>query len=1027
MKNKSNFTIVSCKLLLAFFIFCYNSSNSQNVKGKVTSASDGLAIPNVNVISKSSDKGTITDFDGMYSIDVDADDILIFEYIGYKTQEIPVNGRLKVDVVLKPDVSKLDEIVVLGYGSKRKADITSAVSEVDLKSLKNVPVSNASRLIQGQAAGVQVNQVNGTPGEEFQVRVRGFGSLGATNDPLYVVDGFPIGNSLGQSVNPNDIENITILKDAASTAIYGARGSNGVILITTRGAEDGESSMSFSFSQGFQDIPDSRRLSVLNAQQFVQFQNERISENFRRANGFAPSPEDIPLAWRFPDQQIPSTNWFDEIVNNTATVQDINFNLSNGTKKVKTSLSLGYLNQDGIILGNDFERFSARLNTSTKVNDYIDINWNLSGTFTEQNNPGNINNGNFTTSVITTSYLADPRDPVYNDDGSFNSFIGGRDGVFGYANPVQRLVEETNKTQTSFFLTNGAVTIKPLKGLKFESIFNFSIRDAKNRQFNPSNIPNWNVPPPRIATGSQSALRTYNFGLDNIITYEGSIGNHKYDISGGFILQKEQFDFLIGTGEQFPNDDIPFISAAPQTIADSNSEDWGLAAFFGRFNYNYLNRYLFTATFRREGSSRFGANDKWGNFPALSAGWRISKEDFYQENDYVNDIKLRTSWGITGNNNIGNFNQLSRLSATNFVLGGQLVGGQTLQNFGNPDLTWETSRQIDIGLDLELFNNKITLVAEYYNRITEDMLLPVQVPAITGFTTALSNIGEVENKGFEFAATYRENFGDFNISANFNIAFNRNEILEINRDVDQIFSSNDFFGGNNIFRVGEPIGLLYGFVVEGIFETEEEIAQFPSHPANTIGTYRYRDVNGDGEITFDRQDWDVIGDPNPDFTWGLNLNMDYKGFDLSLGFLGAEGYDLYRNVEHFTMNVDGVFNTSTNMLDRWQSPDNPGTGEWAGTGNFQFTREASSRFVYDASHIWFKNITVGYTFPKFSDFVGLRLYSTIDNVAIITDYPGNNPQANSGNPFNPQTVTIGIDNDVFPVPTIFSFGLNLNF
>jgi len=997
------------------------------VKGKVTSASDGLPVPNVNVISKNSDKGTITDFDGKYSINVDAEDILIFEYIGFKKLEIPVNGRLIIDVVLEPDVSKLDEIVVLGYGSKRKADITSAVSEVDLKSLKNVPVSNASRLIQGQAAGVQVNQVNGTPGEEFQVRVRGIGSLGATNDPLYVVDGFPIGNSLGQSVNPNDIENITILKDAASTAIYGARGSNGVVLITTKGAEEGESKMSLSVSSGFQNIPDSRRYSVLNAQQFVQFQNERISENFRRENGFEPSPSDIPLAWRFPEQDIPSTNWFDEIINNTATVQDINFNLSNGTNKVKTSLSLGYLNQDGIIIGNDFERFSARLNTSTKVNDYIDVNWNLSGTLTEQNNPGNINNGNFTTSVIATSYLADPRDPVYNDDGSFNSYIGGRDGVFGYPNPVQRLVEETNKTQTSFFLTNGSVVIKPIKGLKFESIFNFSMRDAKNRQFNPSSIATWNVPPPRIATGSQSSLRTYNFGWDNIITYEGFIGDHKYDISAGYILQKEQFDFLEGTGEQFPNDDIAYISAAPQTLADSNSEDWGLAAFFGRFNYNYLNKYLFTATYRREGSSRFGVNNKWGDFPALSAGWRISKEDFFQKNDYVNDIKLRTSWGITGNNNIGNYSHLARLSASNYIFGGQLVGGQVLQNFGNPDLTWETSRQIDVGLDLGLFNNRVTLVAEYYNRITEDMLLPVQIPAITGFTTALSNIGKVENKGFEFAATYRENFGDFNISTNFNIAFNRNEILEINRGVDQIFTSNDYYGGNNIFRVGEPVGLLYGFVVEGIFETEEEIAQFPSHPGNTIGTYRYRDVNGDGEITYDRQDWDVIGNPNPDFTWGLNVNMDYKGFDMSFGFMGAQGYDLYRNVDHFTMNVDGVFNTSTDMLERWQSPENPGGGYWAGTGNFQFTREASSRFVYDASHVWFRNITIGYTFPKFSDLVGLRLYSTIENVAIITDYPGNNPQANSGNPFNPQTVTVGIDNDVFPIPRIYSFGLNLNF
>jgi len=1014
-------------LLLLFVLVFSMGAQGQTVSGVVTSADDNQPIIGASVVAKNGGNGTTTDFDGNFEIDADSDDVLVFSYVGFKTVEVPVNGRSTLNVSMEVDVAALDEVVVVGYGTQRKADVTAAVSEVDLSTLENVPVANASRLIQGQAAGVQVNQLNGSPGQELQIRVRGNGSLGASNDPLYVIDGFPIGNSIGQTLNPNDIESITILKDAASTSIYGARGSNGVVLITTKGAKEGVSRMSISMTQGLQTVPDSRKIDVLNAQQFVQFQNERISENFRRANGVAPSPDDIPLAWRFPNQAIPSTNWFNEILNNSAFIQDINFNISNGTKKVKTSLSLGYFNQEGTIIGTDFDRITTRLNLSSELNDYISVNWNISGTLTENNNPGALNTGNFTTSVINTAYLADPRDPVYNEDGSFNQYIGGRDGVFGYPNPVQRLSEEINRTNQSILLTNGSISIKPAKGFKFESIVNASLTNTRNRQYSPSTIPNWNVPPPKVANGSESSATILNYGWDNLLSYETTLDKHKIDATIGYVVQKETVNQLSGSGTQFPNDLIPYISGAPETLASSNVDDWGLVAFFGRLNYNYDDRYLFSASYRREGSSRFGANNKWGDFPAFSAGWRISNEEFFPENNFLTDLKLRTSWGVTGNNNIGNYTHLARLSATNYVLGGQLVGGQTLLNFGNPDLTWETSRQLDIGLDFKMFNNKIGVVAEYYRRTTEDMLLPVQVPAISGFNTALTNIGKVENKGVEIALNYKDRFGDFGLSTNFNIAFNRNEILEINNDVDEIFTSNNYYGANNIYRVGEPIGMLYGFVVDGIFETEEEIAAGPSHPGNTIGTYRYRDVNGDGEITYDTQDWDIIGDPNPDFTWGLNINMDYKNFDLSLGFLGAQGYDVYRNVEHFIMNVDGVFNTSTKMIDRWRSPENPGVGGWAGTGNFQFTREASSRFVFDGSHIWFRNITLGYNLPKFSDKFSVRLYGTVENVALITDYPGNNPEANSGDPLNPQIVTIGVDNDTYPVPRIFSVGLNLNF
>lgn len=1012
--------------------------NSNNRKGNLAEHSEQISVsgrvldeidqplPGATVLEKDTQNGTVTGYDGRFTLSVANDATLLISFLGYKSQEVKVNGSTDLTIQLKPDLTNLEEIVVMGYGNQRRSDITSAVSEVDVDLVENIGISNASRLLQGQAPGVQVKQTTGSPGQEFEVRIRGISSLGATSDPLYVVDGFPLANNVGQYVDANDIESITILKDAASTSIYGARGSNGVVLITTKSGKDGVSKLDINIDQGFHTVPNSRRVEVLNAQQFVQFQNERVTDDFRRIEGRDPMTEEIPAAWRSPGQVQPSTNWQDEILR-TALVQDVNLSMSNGTEKLKSYLSLGYLNQEGVIKKTDFQVFNGRINLSNKFNDYVKVDWNLSGRYSTRNDPGNTIGGNFTTSVISAAYLADPRDPVYNEDGSFNDYIGGRDGVFGYQNPVQVLHEITNYTAVSYLLSNGAIELTPLKGLSLKTSVNVSIENGRGRFFKPSTIADWNNPPPTIANSGERAYRASNYTFDNILSYVTSLYKNEFDFTAGYVVQKARLDNLSGNGEQFPDDLIPHLSAASETSSSSNIDGWGLVAFLGRVNYAYDHKYLLSASYRREGSSRFGQNNKWGDFPAFSLGWRVSEEAFFPWNAFVSDLKLRGSWGVTGNNNIGDFTHLARLSANNYVLGGQLAGGRVISNFGNPDLKWETSRQLDIGVDIGLFDDKIMVVTEFYKRTTEDMLLPLQVPATTGFGTALSNIGKVENKGFELGINYRETFGDFRIRTNFNIAFNRNEILALDGDLEEIFVSNDFYGGNNIFRVGQPIGMLYGFKKLKIFETEEEISNAPSHPGNTVGTYQYEDVNGDGQITYDRQDWTIIGNPNPDFTWGLNINLEYKNFDLSINFTGAQNYDLFRNIEPFTMNVDGVFNVDARMINRWRSPGNPGIGGWASTGNFQFTRETSSRFVYDASHLWFRTLTLGYNFPKISEAFDLRFYSTIDNFLLFTNYPGNNPESNSGNPFNPQTVTIGVDNDHYPVPRTFSLGLNINF
>lgn len=1020
-----------CILLFSIVLCLLFSSNSfaQNpgtVSGIVKDTRDGQPIPGVSILVKGTSRGTTTNIDGKFSIQASSNETLVFSFIGYTIEERLVGNSSSIDVSLASSMEELGEFLLIGYGSQRKADVTSAISEIDLRSFADLPIPNASRLLQGQAAGVQVRQQNGTPGQEFEVRVRGISSLGAGSDPLYVIDGFPVGNSIGQILNPNDIESISILKDAASTAVFGARGANGVVLITTKQAAAGKTKITFSSNTGIQNIPSSRVVSVLNAQQFVQFQNERVTDDFRRINGRDPLPNEIPAAWRNPGEQIPSTNWFNEITNQNALQQDYNLSVMTGTDKSKTMVSLGYLKQQGSIIETDFRRFNARINHTNKINDLISFDWNLAGTFSDRNNPGRFS-GNFTESVINASYLVDPRDPVYLPDGSLNPYVGGRDGVFGYPSPVYVLKNETNYSSNGIVLTNGALNFNLAKGLTFRSMANVIYDSGRSRFFRPSTIGGFAVPPPQLAFGSESSFTRLNYGWDNILTYSPTLQNQNLELTAGYVIQKESINSLTGTGTQFPDDLVPFISAAAERQSTSSLTEWSLLAYFARANYSLKDKYLFTATFRREGSSRFGANNKYGNFPSVSAGWRISEESFFPKSNVVNDLKFRGSWGITGNNNIGNYTHLARLGVTNYVLNNQLVPGRVLSTFGNPDLAWETSRQWDLGFDLTLFSGKVTFVTEWYRRLTSDMLLAIQVPSHTGFTTALSNIGEVENKGVEFTVVYQDRFGELGVNSNFNISFNRNKILSINNQTNELFTSNNFYGGNSIFRVGQPVGMLFGFVVDGIFQNTEQIQNNPSHPANTPGTYKYRDVNGDGKITYDTQDWDIIGNPHPKFTWGYNLNLSYKRFDLTAMFVGMHGFDLYRNIEHFTMNVDGVFNTSTKMMDRWRSEQNPGGNFWASTGNFQFTREANSRFVYDASHIWFRTLSIGYTLPSIKDKYNLRLFTNIDNLALFTSYPGNNPQANTGDPLNPQSVTVGVDNDHYPVPRIFSFGLNLNF
>ncbi|MBO9618265.1 MAG: TonB-dependent receptor [Niabella sp.] len=1016
-------------LLRAIVLFCFFSitcssllfAQNTTVSGTVSSATTTLPIEGATVMVKGTTTGVLTDPQGKFTINAAPGAALEISYIGYETQTVTPAGKAPLTVILKTAAAKdLNEIVVVGYGTQKRKDITGSVASVDLGAVKDVPAANPGRLLMGQVSGVAVKQLTGRPGQQMEIVVRGLSSLGAGSQPLYVVDGFPIGTSLDYAINPNDIENITILKDAVSSAIYGARGSNGVVLITTKSAKTGRKSLEFSANYGVQNIPDSRRTKVLTGEEFAQFKKDNFMDKIRYFQNREPGIDEVPLDYRYPEQTKTSTNWFNEILHNNAPFQNYNLTYSQGTQDYHSLFSVGYLKQDGVLKYTNFEQFSIHSNIEGKFNDFIRTGLNINGFYAINNvGPGTEGRDN----LVGSTLLMDPRAPVYNADGTFNSYIGGHDGIFGFPNPVQLLKEQLNVVRVGQALANGFVELKFLKNFTFKTSVNALLRYSAQKQFTPSTISGENAPAPRDASESDNAYSTINISADQLLTYDKHFGLHQLNVLAGYTAQHETVRGLTGTGSQYPNDLTPFLGLAAIRSASSTEYGWSMNAAFGRVNYSYDDRYLFSATFRREGSSRFGENNKFANFPAVSAGWRIMNEKFMPKSGWLNDLKLRGSWGVTGNNNIGNYTQLAFMNNNNYILGNNLAQGYIVANLPNQELKWETSKQLDLGLDLLAFKNKFSFTAEYYKRVTDNMLLGVQVPAISGFTSYVANIGKVQNSGLEFSGSYRTNIGSVGFWSNANATMNRNKVLAIRGANDQILNGT-FYGPYSISRVGRPIGMFYGYKVLGIFNSDQEIKNSPTQDGAVPGVYKYLDADGNGVISYDTKDMVEIGNPWPKLSYGLTLGADYKHFDISVLFNGATGFDVYREIEKSTMNMDGVFNVLEDSKNRWRSAQNPGNGRLAGTLTWKWERESNSRYVYKGDFLWFKNISLGYTFSKQRlPFKTFRIYGSIDNFLLFTKYPGANPEASvTGGGTYP-----GVDDETYPLSRTFTLGLKVNF
>jgi TonB-linked SusC/RagA family outer membrane protein len=1025
MKKESSTIPKSFKsyALLALFFLAFTPLFGQGsglITGKVLSADDQQPLPGATVMVRSSNKVTIADLNGDFSIEATTGDILVVSFIGFQEIEVPVQSGLSVyEIQLPLSLSDLSEVVVVGYGSQRKADITSAVSVVNMEAVGNVPTTNVSRLLQGQAAGVQVRQQSGRPGEEMQITIRGLGSLGAGSQPLFVVDGFPIGNSLGQTLNPSDIESISVLKDAASTAIYGARGSNGVVLITTKNAKEGKVGLEVFVNQGIVNIPDNRRTKMMSGPEFARFKHESFVDKIRYFENREPSIDEIPEEFRYPEQTTVNTDWFDEIINQNARFQNYNATLTAGKGDIRSLVSVGYVNQQGAVIQTNFDRYNFRANVGGKINEFIAMGANLSASHSEENYAPS----NGRDAIIGRALWADPRFPVYNEDGSFNSYIGGTNGVFGTANVVQELMETTRKLYTNNLMGNAFLELSFLKNFKFKSVVNATIFGTEQKEFRPSTLAGtgYNQPPPTEASLMQRTLSTMNISADQLLSYSRRFDNHQLDVLLGFTAQEENTKTLQGNGSGFASDKTQALSAATRTTSTSGEYGWSLLAYFARANYSYNDKYLLTASFRREGSSRFGRDNKYGNFPSISAGWRISEENFFPKSNWIADLKLRGSFGITGNNAIGNYSSLSLLRGSNYVLGGTIVNGQILANFSNSGLGWEQSQQTDIGLDFSLFDNKLILTGEYYNRLTNDMLLSVEMPSVSGFTQSLDNVGKVKNTGVELGIDYRTKVSRVNLRTNLNLTFNRNEILELRGEADAIWSGS-FYGSYNVSKVGRPMAMLYGFKKLGIFQTDEEVLNSPTQDGAIPGVYKFFDANGDGEISYDTQDMIEIGNPHPKMILGWTLGGDVGGFDFNILFTGAFNYEMMRNIEATTMNMDGVFNILHSGINRFRSAEQPGDGRGATSNTWKWEREASSRYIYDASHVWLRNVTVGYAIPQRVIKFRSRVFLSGENLFLFTDYPGTNPDVNAQTGIN-----VGSDDEAYPVPRTFTIGATINF
>ena len=865
--------ILSPPLLLAHDLLPTKPILDKTISGTVADES-GEPLVGATVRAKGTTQGTLTNSQGQFSLSVDDNvSTLIISYLGYATQEVDITGLSTIDIRMETQATSLDEVVVTGYTTQKKANLTGAVTAVSAKQMENRPLTSAAVALQGSAPGVFINQNSGQPGRDnVLIRIRGVGTLNNAN-PLILVDGIeaPISN-----LNPDDIESITILKDAASAAIYGSRAANGVVLVTTKNGNDGGEGVSFNYN-GYYGITEGIRLPELitDAATFAELHNE-AQTNF----GENPKYTEADIA-NFRANG-PNSNIMDELFG-TAPIQQHNFSVSGSSRSTDYRFSFGFLDQEGIMEETDYQRYSSRFNLNSRVNDEVTIGVNLSLTrgerFGHQENPGNL---------IANMLRSLPVDRIRNDNGDLLR------PVFGVGNAWFNINGSDFSRKENDVLGSVFLEYEIIPGLKLKGTAAANYRHRFDRQLNlsqPSADPVTNVvttDPNESRRASRSTWNALNITTWLQATYEKTFGKNYLKVLGGFNQETSRSESFSAGRTTFISNNVLTLNAGDPSTATNNESatQWALQSYFGRLNYVFDDKYLFEANLRYDGSSRF-QNEKWGLFPSVSAGWVLSQEQFMEGVSFINFLKIRGSWGQLGNQNIGNFRFARTLSLSqNYTFGGSIVQGVAQTSLGNPDLVWEVTTSSNIGLNMHMFNDKIELEADYFVRTTEDILFDVPIPSISGFGSQILNSAEVQNKGWEVTALYRETLGDFRFSIGGNVTHVKNEVLKLNKllgedEVDRRISGGN--AGQTVLQPGSPIGAYFGYQATGIFRNDAEFETAADHSGiNALygpGDVALQDLNGDGVI--DADDRQVIGNQDPKWIYGVNLEMGFKNFDLN--------------------------------------------------------------------------------------------------------------------------------------------------
>ncbi|SFT84409.1 TonB-linked outer membrane protein, SusC/RagA family [Algoriphagus locisalis] len=960
---------------------------------------DGNPLPGAAVQIKGTQTGAISDDSGNYSIDIPENSegvVLVFSFLGFQSKEVEIGNRSTIDITLISDDQELEEVVVIGYGSTRKADLTGSVAQVNTEEINAFPTSNVLQALNGRAPGVQVIQNNGAPGGGVSVRIRGANSIQGDNDPLYVIDGFPFSGN-PTNLNNSDIASIEILKDASSTAIYGSRGANGVVLITTKSGKGAGTVVEFDAAYSLQSLRE--KLNLMNGTQYAQLMNIQ-AEN----DGLQPYFSDVEI-----NGFGQGTDWQDEVFQQ-APIKNTSLNISGGGGNTQFLVGGSIYQQDGIIKGSDYDRYSIRTTINHKISEKfsVDFNSTLSKLVTARRDSEGGSRG---ASMIGAAIVASPLSDPYNSDGTINNLAD--DFAFvspDLINPLYFINEQSTVINANVVLANAAINYNPIPEITIRIAGGVENRDDRTDNYRSRNFINSNGN--ASITTSQYISRL----SENTITY-ADVFNEKHDLNvlAGFTYQDFTTKYLAGSGAGFLSDlyetDNLGASETPG-IPTSGYANSVLLSYLGRINYGFADKYLFTASVRADGSSRYSEGNKWGYFPSGALAWKVSEENFMQGQETVSTLKLRASWGLTGSQAIDPYATLNRLFP------GYTVFGDELYNFLAPgstlpgELKWETTQQFDLGMDLGLINDRIILGADYYLKTTEDLLSTVRLPSSYGYTTTIDNVGSIENRGVELSLFAQVFSTEFRWSLDGNISFNRNKVISLNDGqpiltnfINVITVADNF----SIMEEGRPLGQFWGYQEDGYTES---------------GAIRYKDLNNDGEIT--DEDKTYIGNPNPDFFYGFNSNMTFKGFQLDLFFQGSKGNDIM-NVSAISSTMDygqGLNMPEEVLLDHW-TPQNT-DANYPKISRSTVAR-VSDRFVEDGSYLRLKNVMLAYNFPlkntngKFIQ--SLRIYASGQNLLTFTDYSWWDPEVNSKGGDN----RLGIDHFSYPIPKSYTLGLNATF